>query len=108
GPVDQFSNTAADIGGYFVGHQRRNSNSLNWESPNWDGLVLRAQVAPGEGDTSGNERKDGLADTFGLSATWTSNQVFAALAYEHGYQEVSALVDADLDLIRGTLGVNLG
>lgn len=113
GPVDQFSNTAADIGHYFFGHKRRNSNSLNWKSPSLgEGLILRAQVVPGEGETSGNERKDGLADTFGLSATWTGNRLFAALAYEHGYQELSYLtppaVDADLDLIRGTLGVNLG
>ena len=40
--------------------------------------------------------------------------LFAALAYEHGYQEVDnpapppALVDADRDLLRGTLGVTLG
>ena len=113
GRVDQFNNTAADIGGYFFG-QRRNSNTLNWKSSDFGGLVLRAQLAPGEGDTSGDEEKDGLADTFGLSATWSGETLFAALAYERGYQEVDnpapppALVDADRDLLRGTLGVTLG
>jgi len=113
GDVDQFNNTAADIGGYFFG-QRRNSNTLNWKSPDFSGLVVRAQLAPGEGDTSGDEEKDGLADTFGLSATWSGETLFAALAYERGYQEVDnpapppALVDADRDLLRGTLGVTLG
>lgn len=58
GRVDQFNNTAADIGGYFFG-QRRNSNTLNWESPDFSGLVVRAQLAPGEGDTSGDEEKTG-------------------------------------------------
>jgi len=113
GRVDQFNNTAADIGGYFFG-QRRNSNTLNWKSPKWGGLVMRAQLAPGEGDQSGDEEKDSLADTFGLSATWTGGNLYAALAYEHGYQEVDnpapppALVDADRDLLRGTLGLALG
>lgn len=113
GDVDQFNNTAADIGGYFFG-QRRNSNTLNWKSPDFSGLVVRAQLAPGEGDTSGDEEKDGLADTFGLSATWSGETLFAALAYERSYQEVDnpapppALVDADRDLLRGTLGVTLG
>ena len=87
GRVDQFNNTAADIGGYFFG-QRRNSNTLNWKSPDFSGLVVRAQLAPGEGDSAGDEEKDGLADTFGLSATWSGETLFAALAYEHGYQEV--------------------
>lgn len=113
GRVDQFNNTAADIGGYFFG-QRRNSNTLNWKSPDFSGLVVRAQLAPGEGDTSGDDEKDGLAETFGVSATWTGETLYAALAYERGYQEVDnaapppALVDADRDLLRGTLGVSLG
>ncbi|MFP1678536.1 porin [Alloalcanivorax sp. C16-2] len=113
GRVDQFNNTAADLGHYFYG-QRRNDDTLNWKSPNWGDLVLRAQIAPGEADEVGDEEKDGLADTWALSATWNPDNLYAAVAYESSYLEVDnpaappAAVAADLELLRGALGVTVG
>jgi len=66
GSIDQFNQTVADMQTTFLG-QRRNSNTLNWESLDLGGLVLRAQIAPGEGEEVGvapdSETQDGLADT---------------------------------------------
>lgn len=113
GGVDQFNNTAADIGHYTYG-QRRNDNTLNWQSPKWGDLVVRAQVAPGEGENVGNEEKDGLADTWAVSVTWAPDNLYAALAYESSYLEVNNPVPpptdvaADLELLRGVVGVTLG
>lgn len=113
GKVDQFNNTAADIGHYFHG-QRRNDDTLNWKSPQWGDLVLRAQIAPGETEDVAGEEKDGLADTWGLSATWNPDNLYAAVAYESGYLEVvnpmgpPVQVSADLELLRGVVGVTLG
>ncbi|MBU74059.1 porin [Spongiibacter sp.] len=98
---------------YFFG-QRRNSNTVNWKSPRWGDVIVRAQIAPGEDDQIGDEEKDGLADTYGVSATWDGDALFAALAYQRSYLEVDSpvpppvTVAADLDLLRGTLGMALG
>ncbi|ASK33502.1 porin [Alcanivorax sp. N3-2A] len=121
GRVDQFNNTAADLENQFYG-QRRNSNTLNWESPAFGALTLRAQVGPGEddevGDPPNNDRKTSLTDTYGLSATWVNDSLYGALAYEHSYLEIdvpnpaappaSLAVAGDLDLVRAALGVKLG
>lgn len=113
GKIDQFNDTVADMGTVFLG-QRRNSNSLNWESMDLGGIVIRAQLAPGEDDVVGvapnNETKDGLADTWGLSATYQQDVLYAALAYESSYTEVAvgpATVGGDLDTLRGSFGLNL-
>ena len=77
-------------------------------------MIVRAQIAPGEDDQIGDEEKDGLADTYGVSATWDGDALFAALAYQRSYLEVDSpvpppvTVAADLDLLRGTLGMALG
>jgi|TARA_B100000614_G_scaffold136723_1_gene121690 predicted porin len=77
-------------------------------------VIVRAQIAPGEDDQIGDEEKDGLADTYGVSATWDGDALFAALAYQRSYLEVDSpvpppvTVAADLDLLRGTLGMALG
>ena len=113
GRVDQFNNTAGDLGHYFYG-QRRNDDTLNWKSPNWGGWVLRAQIAPGEAEEVGDEEKEGLADTWGLSATWNPDNLYASVAYESSYLEVDnpsappPALAADLDLWRGALGVTVG
>ncbi|MFP1683406.1 porin [Alloalcanivorax sp. C16-1] len=113
GRVDQFNNTAADISHYFYG-QRRNDDTLNWESPQWGDLVLRAQIGPGEAEDVAGEEKDGLADTWGLSATWNPDKLYAAVAYESSYLELNnpalapVAVAADLELLRGVLGITVG
>lgn len=109
GDLDQFNQTVADMKTAFLG-QRRNSNTLNWESLDLGGIVLRAQIAPGEGEEVGTppdaETQDGLADTWGLSATFQQDVLFAALAYENSYSDFAGL-GGDLDTLRGSVGVNL-
>lgn len=141
GKIDQFNDTVADMDTVFLG-QRRNSNSLNWESMDLGGIVVRAQIAPGEGETVGSnvsvsnpaiypftfgeDEKDGLTDTWGLSATFNPSSFFAALAYESSYTEFDfttvalnpgpppalevvnvADIGADVDILRGSFGTNL-
>ena len=113
GKIDQFNDTVADMDTVFLG-QRRNSNSLNWESMDLGGIVVRAQVAPGEDDVVGSapntKTKDGLTDTWGLSATYKQDALYAALAYEKSYTEVAVGplgVGADLKTMRGSLGLNV-
>ena len=140
GKIDQFNDTVADMDVVFLG-QRRNSNTFNWESPGFGGIVIRAQVAPGEHETVGSnvdvsnpaiypfafgeDEKDGLTDTWGMSATFNSNGLFAALAYEGAYTEfdfttvafnpvsqalevVTATdIGADVDTLRGSFGTDL-
>ena len=55
-------------------------------------MIVRAQIAPGEDDQIGDEEKDGLADTYGVSATWDGDALFAALAYQRSYLEVDSPV----------------
>lgn len=111
GWVDQFNETVADMEVVFIS-QNRNNNTLNWESPELGGLVIRAQIAPGEGDTVGaganTEVKDGLTDTWGVSATLDNDAIYAALAYESTYGEINVVgttFGGDRDSLRGTFGV---
>ncbi|MQX53388.1 porin [Alcanivorax sediminis] len=111
GWVDQFNETVADMDVVFL-TQNRNSNTLNWESPELSGLVIRAQIAPGEGDEIGtapdNELKDGLTDTWGVSVTLDNDALYAALAYESSYDEIAVVgttFGGDRDALRGTFGV---
>ena len=111
GWVDQFNETVADMDVVFIS-QNRNDDTLNWESPAFGGVVIRAQIAPGEGDTVGaganTEIKDGLTDTWGVSATLDSDAIYAALAYESTYDEINIAGTAfggDRDALRGTFGV---
>lgn len=116
GWVDQFNETVADMEMVFVS-QNRNDNTLNWESPDFSGVVIRAQIAPGEGDVltsnipgqpARSETKDGLADTWGLSATLDNGALYAALAYEQAYEQIDILgIDfgGDRDALRGTFGM---
>ncbi len=111
GWVDQFNETVADMEVVFIS-QNRNNNTLNWESPDFGGVVIRAQIAPGEGEQIGvganSETKDGLTDTWGLSATLDNDAIYAALAYESAYDEISVLgatLGGDRDALRGTFGV---
>ena len=111
GWVDQFNETVADMEIVFLS-QNRNDNTLNWESPEMAGVVIRAQVAPGEGDEIGtapdNEVKDGFADTWGVSATLDNDALYAAVAFESTYDEIDVLganFGGDRDSLRGTLGV---
>lgn len=113
GKIDQFGDTLADMETVFLG-ERRNSNTLNWVSNNLGGIVLRAQLAPGEGETVGvapnQETKDGLADTWGLSATFEQDALYAALAYESSYTEAAfggGVALGDLDTLRGAVGLSL-
>ncbi|MCG8393043.1 MAG: porin [Pseudomonadales bacterium] len=111
GRIDQFNDTVADMDTVFLG-QRRNSNTLNWESMDMGGIVVRAQVAPGEGETIGTapdeETKDGLTDTWGLSATYQADALYGALAYESGYTAgVAGLGGGDIETLRGSFGMNL-
>lgn len=115
GWVDQFNETVADMEGVFI-TQNRNDNTLNWESKELGGVVIRAQVAPGEGevvttDLPGlppeSETKDGLADTWGLSVTLDNGATYAALAVENSYDELSLpgiSIGADTEALRGTFG----
>ena len=112
GWVDQFNETVADMEIVFIS-QNRNDNTLNWESPDFSGLTVRAQLAPGEGDTIGippnSETQDGLADTWGLSATLDNGALYAALAFESSYDEiglpVGATLGGDRDALRATFGI---
>ena len=111
GWVDQFNETVADMEVVFIS-QNRNNNTLNWESPDFGGVVIRAQIAPGEGETIGvganTETKDGLTDTWGVSATLDNDALYAALAYESSYDEINvvgATFGGDRDALRGTFGV---
>lgn len=111
GWVDQFNETVADMEVVFVS-QNRNNNTLNWESPDFGGVVVRAQIAPGEGETIGagpnTETKDGLADTWGVSATLDNGAIYAALAFESAYDEINIVgttVGGDRDALRGTFGM---
>ncbi len=114
GKIDQFNDTVADMDTVFLG-QRRNSNSLNWESTDLGGIVVRAQVAPGEDDVvvgvaPNSETKDGLTDTWGLSATYQQDALYAALAYESSYTDgtVGPAIDGgDLETLRASLGLNV-
>ncbi|WP_193353576.1 porin [Alcanivorax hongdengensis] len=112
GRIDQFNDTLADMDTLFLG-QRRNSNTLNWESLDYSGLTFRAQLAPGEETAVGTDTKDGLADTWGLSATFEKDSLYAALAYESSYATVNipstpvTSVGVDTDLIRASAGLKL-
>ncbi|MED5238924.1 MAG: porin [Pseudomonadota bacterium] len=116
GWVDQFNETVADMEMVFI-TQNRNDNTLNWESPDFSGVVIRAQIAPGEGDVvttdvppvpPRSETKDGFADTWGLSATLDNGELYAALAYEQSYEQIERLGDSiggDRNALRGTFGI---
>ncbi len=104
---DQFNDTAADIENIFF-TQRRINNSLNYVSPSMGALVFKVQLAPGEGDTDGNEIKDGIADTLGASVEFSQDTLIAALAYESSYLDSAAFgALVDTQALRGTVGVNL-
>lgn len=116
GSIDQFNDTVADMDVVFLG-QRRNSNTVNWQSPDFGGVTVRAQVAPGEEEvvgTGANARtQDGLTDTWGLSATLEAEAIYAALAYESSYTSIDfapfgPLIGGDLDTLRGSFGLSLG
>jgi len=104
---DQFNDTAADIDNIFF-TQRRNNNTVNWVSPDLGSLVVKVQVAPGEGDADANDTKDGLADTLGASVEFNQDDLVAALAYETSYFDSVAFGSlVDSDALRGTVGVKL-
>jgi predicted porin len=115
GKIDQFNDTLADLDAVLLG-QRRNSNSLNWESMDLGGFVMRAQVAPGEGESISaagqTDTKEGLTDTWGLSVTYQADVLYAALAYESGYTQIDFDVPApvriggDIQTWRGSFGIN--
>ncbi len=112
GWIDQFNETVADMEVVFI-TQNRNDNTLNWESPDFGGLTIRAQVAPGEGEVVGpgpdNELKDGFADTWGASATFDTGAIYAALAYESSYDELGIAggptLGGDNNALRATFGI---
>lgn len=112
GDLDQFDDTPADMGGAFLG-QHRNSNSLNWQSPSFGGMTVMVQAAPGEGDVTGLENRDGVTDTLGASVTFEQDMLYAALAYEKGYDELDFPlplgpgVGVDTQIARGSIGLSL-
>ena len=104
---DQFNDTVGDINSIFL-TQNRNSNTLNWVSPAFGVLTVKAQLAPGEGDADANDTKDGLADTLGLSVEFSQDVLVGALAYESSYFDSTTFGSlVDVDALRGTIGVNL-
>lgn len=104
---DQFNDTVGDISNLFL-TQNRNSNTLNWVSPAFGVLTVKAQLAPGEGDADANDTKDGLADTLGLSVAFSQDELIGALAFESSYFDSTTFGSlVDVDALRGTLGVNL-
>jgi len=112
GDLDQFDDTPADMGAVFLG-QHRNNNSLNWQSPSYGGVSLMLQAAPGEADVTGIDVRDGVADTLGASVTFEQDILYAALAYEQGFDEMDfpaplgAGVGVDTQIARGSIGVSL-
>ena len=110
GNVDQFNDTAADMENIFYG-ERRLSNTLNWESPSYSGLVFKVQLAPGEGTTIGSaantDLKDGAADTAGASVTFNQDALYVSIAAESSYIDSQTGDATDTQTLRGVVGANL-
>ncbi|HVL01426.1 MAG TPA: porin [Dongiaceae bacterium] len=88
GKVDQFNDLSGDIQYIFVG-ENRTSNNLQYSTPAMGGFQFNLAAMPGEEFDNGVgspadpvEEKDGPADAFSTSVTFTQDMIYAALAYD--------------------------
>lgn len=83
GKVDQFGDTVGDITRLMRG-ETRNGDKITYVAPKFGNFTLSASAQMGEGrDASDdvNDVEDGFADTFYLSAEYTTDAIYAAIAY---------------------------
>lgn len=84
GKVDQFGDTVGDITRLMRG-ETRTGDLLTYASPKFaGGLKFTATIQPGEGRTASdniNEVEDGLADSFYTGLEYSTDSIYAAIAY---------------------------
>ena len=119
GKIDLFGDTSGDIKYVLVGENRVN-NILQYSSPDMGGLQANVAFMPGEEyetETDG-DAKDGPADAFSLSLTYTMDGIYAAVAHDsevssRAYESIGTDFDldrtaaADMDVTRLVAVVNL-
>lgn len=113
GKIDQFNDLSGDLQYVFLG-ENRVTDVLQYSSPVMSGLQVNFAFMPGEQqddgveepiDTNGDE-KDGPADAFSTSVTFTQDNIYAALAYDsevasnvyYGIDDLAAVSGYDLSL----------
>lgn len=71
---------------YFLVGEDRESNIIQYTTPNFSGFAFSAQIEPGEdsgGDNAPTHDNSGLIDRYSLAATYKQKNVYAALANAH-------------------------
>lgn len=109
GKVDQFNDLSGDIQSIFLG-ENRPENILQYSSPSFSGVQVNFAFIPGEELEIGQDNsdvKDGPADAFSTSVTFSQDMIYAALAYD---SEVASTYRDGLflDLDEGIIGFSSG
>ena len=89
GKIDQFGDTTGDIKYVFAGENRVN-NILQYSTPDMGGVQVNFAFMPGEEyDDGSGDARDGAADSFSVSLTFSQDNLYVALAHD-------SEVDSDL------------
>ena len=83
GKVDQFGDTVGDITRLMRG-ETRNGDKITYVAPKFGNFTLSASAQMGEGRDASDDAdgvEDGFADTFYLSAEYSTDSIYAAIAY---------------------------
>lgn len=82
GKIDLFGDTTGDIKYVFAGENRVN-NILQYSTPDMGGVQVNFAFMPGEEyDEGQNDPKDGFADSFSASLTFSQDNLYLALAHD--------------------------
>ncbi len=82
GKIDQFGDLRGDVN-EIVGGSERANNIIQYSSPKIADVVsLNLAMIPGEGDTVGTDRRDGVADGFSTSVVFDNGMLYASLGYD--------------------------
>jgi len=82
GKIDLFGDTTGDIKYIFAGENRVN-NILQYSTPEMSGLQVNLAFMPGEEyDMGQDDPKDGPADSFSASVTFSQDNLYVALAHD--------------------------
>ncbi|HEX4940236.1 MAG TPA: porin [Candidatus Kapabacteria bacterium] len=99
GKIDQFNDLAGDIKYVLLGEERLD-NVIQYSTPVMGGFQGNIAFAPGEEyDQGQDDPKDGPADSFSLSGTFTVDALYLALAYDSQVAtEAYTGIDSDFEL----------
>lgn len=84
GKVDQFNDLSGDLKFVLLGDERP-EDIMQYSSPVFGGIQVKVAVMPGEqfaDNVDATEEKDGPAEAYSTSVTFTQDMLYLALAYD--------------------------